>query len=304
MDVSAREKTRDFYPTTDYSATPFYTKIYARVLFALCTRVVKFVYRNHNPQRTSFFSEEKHNKMVELAVIAEKIFSFLVMGIRREQRFGYILSVNYECQKLLMRPFILSEILMVSGLWEPYVKRLLDNEVSKDDVVVDVGANIGIHVIPLAKKVSKIIAFEPHPKTSEILEMNITLNRINNAVVVKKIVGNSEKRESYVLSTVPAYSGVASTNHAKMDSIIEVESVTLDRALKNEKKINWLLIDAEGFELEVLEGARGILLEHSPKIIIESLPQNIDKVSRLLVSAGYSVKRLYSFYYLAEIVRS
>jgi len=75
---------------------------------------------------------------------------------------------------------------MVSGLWEIYVKSVLYKEVKNDDTIVDVGANIGVYAIPLAKRVSKVIAVEPHPKTSEMLEKSIELNQLPNIVLIKK----------------------------------------------------------------------------------------------------------------------
>jgi hypothetical protein len=49
---------------------------------------------------------------------------------------------------------------MVSGLWEIYVKPILDKELKSSDVIVDVSANIGVYTIPLARRTSKVIAFE------------------------------------------------------------------------------------------------------------------------------------------------
>jgi 16S rRNA G527 N7-methylase RsmG len=104
------------------------------------------------------------------------------------------MSVNYEGCKILIRPFIFSEIVMVSGLWEIYVKSVLYKEVKNDDAIVDVGANIGVYAIPLAKRVSKVIAIEPHAKTSEMLEKSIELNQLHNIVLVKKMIGESKKK--------------------------------------------------------------------------------------------------------------
>jgi FkbM family methyltransferase len=281
----------------DIGAQSFLIKIYAKFLYSGSMFILKCLYQN---RKSSSFSKEKHDKMIGLARIAEKLFNLFIIGINKEQRSSCTIVANYESCKLFIRPFILSEILMVSGLWEPYVKRVVDIEANEDDIVVDVGANIGVYAIPLAKKVAKVIAFEPHPKTSGILESNVILNNINNVEVIKKAVGHSNKKVLYRLSVIPPYSGIASTNLKKNDSIVELEGITLDTALMNENKIDWLFIDVEGFELDVLEGARNILLRYSPKIIIESYPQNIDKVSKMLLSAGYTLSRLYSFYYYAR----
>jgi hypothetical protein len=132
--------------------------------------------------------------MVKLSKLAVKVFDILVMIIGNKTKYCYVMPVDYEGCKILIRPFIFSEIVMVSGLWEIYVKSILDKNVKNDDVIVDVGANIGVYAIPLAKRVKKVIAFEPHPKTSEMLEKSIELNQLHNIVLVKKMIGESKKK--------------------------------------------------------------------------------------------------------------
>jgi FkbM family methyltransferase len=156
-----------------------------------------------------------------------------------KQKYNYTMLVDYEGSKLLIRPFILSEILMTSGLWEPYVKAILDKEVKNDSVVVDVGAHIGVYTIPLAKRATKVIAIEPHPKTSEMLDKSIKLNQLHNVVLIKKSVGDLKGKILYSLSTVPMLSGITNANDNlispdKVHSTIETESINLDIALSME----------------------------------------------------------------------
>jgi hypothetical protein len=113
--------------------------------------------------------------MVNLSILASHVFRILAVFINKKAKHNYTISVDYQGCKLLIRPFMFSEILLVSGLWEPYVRSTLE-QATKDDVIVEVGANIGIYAVPLAKKVRKVIAFEPRPKTAEILERTIKLN--------------------------------------------------------------------------------------------------------------------------------
>jgi FkbM family methyltransferase len=238
--------------------------------------------------------------MVKLDRIAEKLFDLLVIGISKKNRIDFTLQVHFDACKLLIRPFIFSEIIMVSGRWEPYVKNILERKVKESDVIVDVGANIGIYAVPLAKRVKKVIAFEPHPKTSEILEKNVKLNNINNLILIRKAVGNSSGNVRYSLSKVPQESGIFRSNNNKIETIIEMECVDLDHALLTESKVDWLLIDVERFEFDVLKGALNILYKCQPRIIYESHEEESRKVKEMLENEGYLVTQVYSIYYFAE----
>jgi hypothetical protein len=94
-------------------------------------------------------------------------------------------------------------------------------------------------------------------------------------------------------------SGITTTNGKDLHSTIEIETIDLDTALIMENKIDWLLIDVEGFEVNVLNGAINILRKYSPKIIIEVFHHNIDKVNEILRNEGYSITHLFDIYYYA-----
>jgi FkbM family methyltransferase len=258
---------------------------YARLIYSVSRFLIRSIYKL--PKVTSF-SAHKHKKMIKLSSSIDKIFNLIVKVVDDKTKYNYTMLVDYEGSRLLIRPFILSEILMTSGLWEPYVKAILDKEVKNDDVIVDVGAHIGVYTIPLAKRATKVIAFEPHPKTSEMLDKSIKLNQLHNVMLIKKSVSNSKGKTLYSLSTVPMLSGI-SIPAGLVHSTIETQSIDLDTALSMENRVDWLIIDVESFEVNVLNGARIILRKYSPKII--------DKVKEILKNEEYSITPLYNFYY-------
>ena len=238
--------------------------------------------------------------MEKYAELAQKIFDVLVSPVGKK-RYDFTKEVNFESCKLLMRPFVLSEIIMVSGFQEPYVKKILD--VKKGDVFVDVGAHIGTYTIPIAKKVGeagKVISFEPHPKSIELLEKNIALNQINNVVLMKKPVSDSKKKVFFKLSQDPPTSGIVKID--KNETVLEMEAIDLDTALSDQNltKIDWLKIDVEGHEVEVLKGSKTTLKKFSPKIIIEMFNKTtIKEAIKILELEGYVLKHLYGMYYYA-----
>src|SRR5687768_8556292 len=125
------------------------TRIYSRIIFYIVIFLIRLVYIRSSDEA---FSATKHDQMVKHARLAERVFNFVVGGISKEERNNHKIKVNYSGCKFFIRPFLFSEIIMVSGKWEPYVKRILDKEIREGDVVVEVGASIGIYAIPLAKR--------------------------------------------------------------------------------------------------------------------------------------------------------
>jgi len=278
-------------------------RVYARVIFSLFMFSLRSTYKQ---PRAISFSADKHTRMTKLKGKAERVFNLMVGIVGEKTKYDYSIPFDYEGCKLLIRPFIFSEIIMVSGLWEPYVKPILDKEVKNTHTVVDVGANIGVYAIPLAKRVSKVIAFEPNPKTSEILKKSIALNQIRNIVLIQKAVGDTKKAILFGLSAIPMQSGVITGPTTDAESSIETECIDLDTALATENRVDWLLIDIEGFEVSALKGARKILQRFSPKIIIEVFNENVNLVKKILTNEGYTITHLYlapssaSYYYAVK----
>jgi FkbM family methyltransferase len=275
--------------------------IYAKFIYFTFIFLIRSAYKRPN---STTFSAQKHNNMAKLSNLANKVFNILVGIVSKKVRNDYTMMINYEECNLLIRPFTFSDIVMASGLGEPYVKTILDKEVRNDDVVVDIGANMGIYTIPLAKRTSKVIAFEPHPKSAEMLEKSMRLNQLRNVVLIKKPVGDSKKKVLFDLRLDPVHSRIDITETfepgtALATEKVETESIDLDTALAMESKINWLLIDVNGFELNLLNGARNILRRHSPRIIIEPKYYNVDKVNEILIKEGYTTTNIWSIYYYA-----
>jgi FkbM family methyltransferase len=273
-----------------------FVNIYARLIYSIFAFLITRVYHRQQP-KTMPFSAEKHTKMARLSLHAFELFNLLTMVVSKKTKHNYTLTIEYKDNRLLIRPFSdLLEIIMVTDAFEPYVKAILDKDVKSGDVIADVGANLGIYVIVLGKKASKVIAFEPHPKSFEMLEKNVELNQLNNVILIKKPVSDSKKKVLLDLSCASIVSEIASSDVLEKvtdNNSLETESIDLDTALAMESKLDWLLIDVEGSEVNVLNGAEMIIKKFAPKIIIEVRVNCLDEVSAILTSKGYSMRLLY-----------
>lgn len=128
------------------------------------------------------------------------------------------------------------------------------------DIVIDVGAAFGFYTIMAAKKVGqqgRVVAIEAQPDSFEMLNKNIKLNRLANIATLNYAVYS--KRTT--LKLYGSYSIIQERAGQSLQSYIEVSADTLDNLLRQMgiDEVNWIKVDVEGAELEVLKGAVGIL---------------------------------------------
>ena len=128
------------------------------------------------------------------------------------------------------------------------------------DIVIDVGAAFGFYSIVASKKVGKqgkVVAIEPQPDSFEMLNKNIKLNKLKNISTLNHAV--SLKKTT--LKLYSSYSTVQERAGQNPQQYIEVSADNLDNLLGQLAidEANWIKVDVEGAELEVLKGATGIL---------------------------------------------
>lgn len=137
---------------------------------------------------------------------------------------------------------------------------------AQGDVVVDVGAHIGRYTILGSKLVGpngKVIAIEAEPNSFQMLNRNIRLNRLTNVIPLNCAAYSEETRlKLYEPSAdVSVYNTVMPKRAGSDSRYVEVQASTLDSILDSVDigNVNWIKIDVEGAELEVLKGAANTL---------------------------------------------
>lgn len=160
-------------------------------------------------------------------------------------------------------------------LFEPKTTLLLEKLVRGDDVVVDVGAHVGIHTVHLAKRAAKVIAIEPEPFNLKLLRMNLKANKVDNKVIVVPVAASSY--DGHINLHVSISSGL----HTVEDKMFKDRRSLYTRTIKvptrriasilrklDVEKVNVVKIDVEGHEEEVLKGMRELLVKAPPRILI------------------------------------
>lgn len=139
----------------------------------------------------------------------------------------------------------------------------------RDDLFVDIGANIGSYTILAAGHVgASVVSVEPVPKTFEHLRNNISINQVANKVVAYNLALGNEKGQISFTSTLDTMNHVATASES---NTIQVPVDTLDAIMEKEKEPVLLKIDVEGFETNVLKGASQTLSKENLKAIIIEL---------------------------------
>ncbi len=169
-------------------------------------------------------------------------------------------------------------------------------KLQEDDVVIDVGAHVGVFSLKAAKRARTVVAIEPHPFNYRLLLRNIASNRLRNIIpmnlalsdyngIAKLYIGN--KSDSHTIKK--EMRGILSQHRY----YVEVEVKTLDQLMDELKisRVSFIKIDAEGAELDILKGGKSLLRENDVFLAIDACHTSTEvyEVSRYLLRNGFRV---------------
>lgn len=201
--------------------------------------------------------------------------------------------------------------IFIQGCFEPEVIKTYKNHIKEGDIVIDIGANIGAHTIPLADLVGfngKVVAVEPTVYAFTKLKRNLELNaKLTNRVeIVHAYLASNptDVIESEISSRWPIkdFSSPKANHGGVLESTGNAIVTTLDDyILKLDlKKVDWLKLDVDGNELKILMGAKEVLQKLKPNIIMEIAPSchrltetnQFSQMITLLSDYEYEMKRI------------
>ena len=187
------------------------------------------------------------------------------------------------------------------GSYEEHFAELFRYLVSPDDRCVDVGANVGVHTVRLAKLVGsrgKVIAIEPDEELAHRARRNIMLNQLSNTHVINAAASDEAggKVQLYRPDARDTNRGRASLlRHSYLTgSVTTVPVVTIDEVCPG--PVALIKIDVEGHEAAVVRGAAAKIDRYSPAIIFEYAPKLLHDASQSpfgwLADRGYELLRI------------
>ncbi len=162
------------------------------------------------------------------------------------------------------------------------------------DIVIDVGAYVGMFTVKTSRQVRKkglVIAIEPEPINFSYLAKNC--GGFKNVRLVKKAVSSREGQAKLYVSKGSALHPLTQLGN----KYIEVETTTVDRRVAEYKlpRVDFIKIDAEGAELEILKGSTQTLSNNNLKLAIaayHSLPNGKHEMPMLIAfleTSGFKV---------------
>lgn len=176
--------------------------------------------------------------------------------------------------------------------------------VRRGAVAVDIGAHIGYYTRILSRLVGRsghVFAFEPCSENFVVLSKNLSQQQYRNVTVFKKAVGAQNAQAILFIS--PGHSN-HSLNAGFTESVgqEQVEIIPLDLVLEQQRisRVDFIKVDVEGFEIEVLNGMRGIiakspdmhmLVEYNARALSAGGHAPLDLLT-LIESLGFEVRRI------------
>ncbi len=162
---------------------------------------------------------------------------------------------------------------------EPQTQQIIQKFVKPGMTVVDVGANIGYLTLLMAKIVGpagKVYAVEPGRDNLAYLHKNIELNGVRNVRILPVAAGAERQSRNLYLRKAGTLHSLYENNQAIAETM-QVQVAPLDE-LVQEKQIDFVKIDVEGGEIDVLRGMSKIL-QFNPglRLIVEWNPSALKR---------------------------
>jgi FkbM family methyltransferase len=183
-------------------------------------------------------------------------------------------SVLFDYEKgggflFLLNPnTFIGRMIIENKTYEPHIVQLSKKLIRKGSVVLDIGANIGVHSLLFSKLVGqngRVVAFEPNNLSLKKLKFHIALNKVKNVTIIEKAV--ADKVKSYDFFELDNFSYNSGNHSLAYTSTIQklqknekvhkrqIKSTTLDKLFFGKNlDISFIKMDIEGFEYYALAG--------------------------------------------------
>lgn len=168
----------------------------------------------------------------------------------------------------------------VHGIFERRFLEFITSKFQDSSTMLDIGANIGNHSIFCSQYFKKVHSFEPNPIVLDRLRKNIEINNIHNIVVHPYGAGYKDGKYPFFINE----SGNLGASHIVKEENVEllkavrknerelsIQVVNVDEYLSTQEieQIDFVKIDVEGFELDVIKGMKNTIKKYRPIVSFE-----------------------------------
>jgi FkbM family methyltransferase len=157
--------------------------------------------------------------------------------------------------------------------------------------IVDVGANTGNHTVyfAMAMQAQTVVPIEPHPRAVAAIRAAVAENRLAN--VDLSCLGSAVGAARGMLRLIPSETAGLGATRFEPDPIGTIPVLPLDELASG--PVDFLKIDAEGMELEVLAGAASLIARDRPFLYIEVVDEQTVSFLSWADQNGYRIEKLF-----------
>src|SRR5882762_5614149 len=210
-----------------------------------------------------FLAKSRRGKYASLAKLVMRTLRVPAVPVRLSYGAWWLAGPGLLDERLLNGGFETAEIKFVERYLKPGM------------VVMDIGAHHGLYSLLAAKCVGgsgRVCSFEPSPRERKYLKRNLIINHCRNVTVESIALGSGAGRtELFVVEgDKDCCNSLRPPSEQVRSQKVPVEIQALDEYLKNERidKVDFIKLDVEGGELEVLRGAGQLLRSPDRPVIL------------------------------------
>jgi FkbM family methyltransferase len=174
----------------------------------------------------------------------------------------------------------------LTGTWDDTALRIIQQFPIENTLYIDIGANIGLTSIPIAKLGYETIAFEPNPVALSLITKNLAINTIDKFYLFPFALGSTSENIEMTEIFMPRGNLGASSTDSHWSPGIEtsirfsVPKISLDKVINflySKTKLDdyenlVIKLDVEGQEDSAMEGSEDLIRAKRPIVIFENNP--------------------------------
>lgn len=228
--------------------------------------------------------------------------------------YGYSPLGYLQAGDLENRASIANHIL-VGGIPEQFEVELVRQFLLQAKTFIDVGANIGLYCLVAAKEIGptgKIVAYEPQPDCCDVLKHTVNLNNWEERFWVQPVAlgAASSVNPLYLAGSGSTLDDDFNDNHSTQSILVDVDTLDNQILQLGLDRVDFIKIDVEGVELQVLQGAEKTIKEQTPVIFVEIADRirgrnyknkNYQPTLRWLQAHGYVIYKCTEDFRLKEV---
>ena len=188
-----------------------------------------------------------------------------------------------------------TDLMALTNVWMINEYDVEDFEINTNDIVIDIGAHIGLFSLLVSQlcKTGKILSFEPVSENFDLLVSNLKLNHIKNILPFNMAVSKNSGRLDLFLNNDQSAHSIFS----KSSESINVESTSLQKIFEEHKisSCKILKLDCEGAEYEIIDSLPSEYLDKIQNMVIEyhladTKPELVKSLILKIKNAGFKIK--------------